>query len=102
MFWAISPACTELETVMLDRLADLLDLPERFRSTGTGGGVIQDSASSATLVATLAALHRAGRGDWRERGVQRRYTVYTSTEGHSSIEKAVRMAGLGDASLRPI
>ena len=68
MLWATSPAGTELETVMLDWLADLLDLPARFRSTGTGGGVIQDSASSATLVATLAALHRASGGRWRHRG----------------------------------
>ena len=74
MLWATGPACTEVETVMLDWLADLLDLPERFRSAGTGGGVIQDSASSATLVATLAALHRASGGRWRDRRVDRRYT----------------------------
>src|SRR6185436_12755680 len=65
MLWATSPACTEMETVMLDWLADALDLPARFRSTSTGGGVIQDSASSATLVATLVALHRASEGRWR-------------------------------------
>ncbi|GAA1828223.1 pyridoxal-dependent decarboxylase [Luedemannella flava] len=102
MLWATGPACTEVETVVLDWLADLLDLPEKFRSRSTGGGVIQDSASSATLVATLAALHRASGGDWRAEGTRRRYTVYTSTEGHSSIEKAARMAGIGDAGLRLI
>jgi aromatic-L-amino-acid decarboxylase len=100
MLWSTGPACTELETVMLDWLAGLLDLPARFRSGGPGGGVIQDSASSATLVATLAALHRASGGRWRESGVDRRYTVYTSTEGHSSIEKAARIAGLGGAAVR--
>jgi aromatic-L-amino-acid decarboxylase len=100
MLWATSPACTEMETVMLDWLAELLDLPARFRSSSTGGGVIQDSASSATLVATLAALHRASGGRWRQDGIDRTYTVYTSTQGHSSIEKAARLAGLGDASLR--
>lgn len=101
MLWSTGPACTELETVMLDWLATLLDLPEKFRSTGSGGGVIQDSASSATLVATLAALHRASDGRWRDRGIEgRQYTVYTSTQGHSSIEKAVRIAGLGSRSLR--
>jgi aromatic-L-amino-acid decarboxylase len=100
MLWSTSPACTEVETVVLDWLADLLDLPARFRSTGTGGGVIQDSASSATLVATLAALYRASGGAWRHDGVRTRYTVYTSTQGHSSIEKAARLAGLGDASVR--
>jgi aromatic-L-amino-acid decarboxylase len=65
--------------------------------------VIQDSASSATLVATLAALHRASGGAWRGSGVGgRRYTVYTSTQGHSSIEKAARIAGLGDGAVRLI
>jgi aromatic-L-amino-acid decarboxylase len=102
MLWATGPACTEVETVMLDWLAELLDLPARFRSAGPGGGVIQDSASSATLVATLVALHRAGGGRWRSAGVDRRYRVYTSTQGHSSIEKAARIAGLGDAGVRPV
>ena len=102
MLWVTAPACTEVETRMLDWLADLLDLPERFRSRSAGGGVIQDSASSATLVATLAALHRAGRGAWRGVGIDRRYRVYTSTEGHSSIEKAARVAGLGDEGVRVI
>ncbi|MEU8051890.1 pyridoxal-dependent decarboxylase [Micromonospora haikouensis] len=102
MLWASAPACTELETVMLDWLAGLLGLPERFRSTGPGGGVIQDSASSATLVATLAALHRASGGRWRQVGVDRRYRAYTSTEGHSSIEKAARIAGLGGDGVRVV
>ncbi len=102
MLWASAPACTELETVMLDWLAGLLGLPEQFRSTGPGGGVIQDSASSATLVATLAALHRASGGRWRQVGVDRRYRAYTSTEGHSSIEKAARIAGLGGDGVRVV
>ncbi|WBB80083.1 pyridoxal-dependent decarboxylase [Micromonospora sp. WMMD882] len=102
MMWATGPACTELETVLLDWLAGLLDLPERFRSTGPGGGVIQDSASSATLVATLVAVHRASGGRWRQEGVRRRYRAYTSTQGHSSIEKAARIAGLGDGGVRPV
>jgi aromatic-L-amino-acid decarboxylase len=102
MLWATGPACTEVETVMLDWLADLLDLPERFRSSGTGGGVIQDSASSAALVATLGALYRASGGQWRTDGIDRSYTVYTSTQGHSSIEKAARLAGLGDRAVRLI
>lgn len=102
MMWATSPACTEVETVMLDWLADLLDLPDRFRSTANGGGVIQDSASSATLVATLAALHRASGGSWRTRGVDRPFGVYTSTQGHSSIERAARIAGLGADAVRMV
>ncbi|MDP9118110.1 MAG: pyridoxal-dependent decarboxylase, partial [Actinomycetota bacterium] len=62
MLWATSPAATELETLVLDWLAELLDLPERFRCGGAGGGVIQHSASDAVLVALLAALHRASGG----------------------------------------
>jgi aromatic-L-amino-acid decarboxylase len=100
MLWATSPACTELETVMMDWLVELLALPKRFRSDSSGGGVIQDSASSATLVAMLVALHRASGGAWGRDGIRRRYTVYTSTQGHSSIEKAARMAGVGDGNVR--
>src|SRR5215471_15936889 len=55
MLWAASPAATELETLVLDWLVPALGLPERFLSTSTGGGVIQDTASSATLCAVLAA-----------------------------------------------
>jgi len=102
MLWATGPSCTEIETVMLDWLVDLLGLPTKFLSWQGGGGVIQDSASSATLVATLAALHRASGGRWRINGIDRRYTIYTSTQGHSSIEKAARIAGVGDAGVRLI
>jgi aromatic-L-amino-acid decarboxylase len=102
MLWSTGPACTEVETVMLDWLAQLLDLPAAFRSAGPGGGVIQDSASSATLVATLAGLHRAGGGAWRASGADGTFTAYTSTQGHSSIEKAARIAGIGDANLRAV
>jgi aromatic-L-amino-acid decarboxylase len=104
MLWSTGPACTEVETAMMDWLVGLLDLPARFSSAGRGGGVIQDSASSATLVATLAALHRAGGGSWRGRGVAEGgpFRVYTSTQGHSSIEKAARIAGLGDGGVRLI
>jgi aromatic-L-amino-acid/L-tryptophan decarboxylase len=102
MLWSTSPAATEVETRVLDWLAELLDLPARFRSTAAGGGVIQDSASSATLVATLAALHRAGGGTVNREGVRRPYTVYTSAEAHSSVEKAVRIAGIGTDNLRSV
>lgn len=100
MIWATSPACTELEQHVLDWLAELLDLPARFGSEGPGGGVIQDTASSATLVALLAALHRASGGETGRTGVTGRYAVYGSTQAHSSLEKAVRVAGLGASALR--
>jgi aromatic-L-amino-acid/L-tryptophan decarboxylase len=100
MLWATSPACTELETHVLDWLVELLGLPDRFASHGAGGGVIQDSASSAALCALLAARERATEGDSNKVGVDRRLTVYASTQAHSSVEKAVRIAGLGSAALR--
>ncbi|HNS03739.1 MAG TPA: pyridoxal-dependent decarboxylase, partial [Anaerolineae bacterium] len=59
MLWATSPAATELETHVLDWLADMLGLPGRFKSSSTGGGVIQDTASSAVLTAVLAGRERA-------------------------------------------
>src|SRR6266404_2378649 len=58
MLWATSPACTELETHVLDWLVPLLGLPEKFLSTSSGGGVIQDTASSSSLCALLAARER--------------------------------------------
>jgi aromatic-L-amino-acid decarboxylase len=95
MLWATSPACTELETHVLDWLADMLDLPSKFKSTGTGGGVIQDTASSASLCALLAARERATNFETNERGCDGRLVAYASNQAHSSIEKAVKVAGLG-------
>ncbi len=101
MSWVTSPAATELEQHVLDWLVDLLGLPAAFRSTGTGGGVIQDSSSGANLVALLAALHRASGGATVRQGVRpEEHTVYVSAETHSSMEKAVRIAGLGSDAIR--
>ena len=58
MLWQTSPACTELETHVLDWLVGMLGLPETFLSTSAGGGVIQDTASSAVLAVLLAARDR--------------------------------------------
>ena len=102
MLWATSPSCTELETHVLDWVADMLDLPEGFKSTGSGGGVIQDSASSATLCALLAARERATSGVGNQQGPDGRLVAYASREAHSSVEKAVGIAGLGRRNLRLI
>ena len=102
MLWATSPACTELETHVLDWLVELLGLPPRFLSGGPGGGVIQDSASSATLCALLAARERASEGRGNRDGDTARLAVYASGETHSSLRKAVRIAGLGDRALREV
>lgn len=96
MLWATSPACTELETHVLDWMAELLGLPDRFRSSGPGGGVIQDSASSATLVSVLAARHRASAAaDAATTVAPHQMVAYATDQAHSSIEKAVRIAALG-------
>jgi aromatic-L-amino-acid decarboxylase len=103
MLWATSPAATELETLMLDWLAQLLDLPAGFRSDSAGGGVIQHSASDAALVALVAALHRVSGGSTETDGVGAgRFCVYTSGQTHSSVEKACRIAGIGTAALRKL
>lgn len=102
MLWATSPACTELETHVLDWLVDMLDLPSKFKSSGAGGGVIQDSASSASLCALLAARERATNYVSNERGCDGRLVAYASTQTHSSVEKAVKIAGLGRENLRVI
>ncbi len=102
MIWATSPACTELETHVLDWLVELLALPARFASSGAGGGVIQDTASSSTLCAMLAARERATGFETNEGGVDRTLTAYTSDQAHSSVEKAAGIAGIGRRQLRQI
>jgi len=102
MLWATSPACTELETHVLDWLVQMLDLPRKFLSSDTGGGVIQDTASSASLCALLAARERATNFVSNQCGCDGSLVAYTSTQAHSSIEKAVQIAGLGRDNLRLI
>jgi aromatic-L-amino-acid/L-tryptophan decarboxylase len=98
MLWQTSPAATEMETRMMEWLAKMLGLGDGFE------GVIQDSASSATLVAILVGREKAT--DWaaNEQGLKavQPLAVYASAEAHSSIEKDVMVAGLGRQSLRKI
>ncbi|HKY66825.1 MAG TPA: pyridoxal-dependent decarboxylase [Acidimicrobiales bacterium] len=98
MLWQTGPACTEVETHVLDWVVDLLDLPDRFRSVGPGGGVIEDSASSATLCALLAARERALGGG----ATLADLVVYTSTQAHSALEKGAHVAGLRADQVRMI
>jgi aromatic-L-amino-acid decarboxylase len=95
MLWQTSPAATELETRVLDWLRGMIGLPDSFRS------VIQDSASSATLAALLAARERALGGAGNREGLAAHppVRVYCSAQAHSSIDKAVRVSGIGDANL---
>ncbi len=92
MLWQTSPAVTELETRMLDWMARLCGLPERYLSTGRGGGVIQGTASEATLVAMVAARHRVRKA--RPDVDPQSLVAYTSAQAHSSVLKATRIAGI--------
>lgn len=102
MLWATSPAATELETCVMEWLAGMLDLPPAFRYSSGGGGVIQDTASSAALTAVVAARERATSFGSNSQGVTGKMTAYGSTQTHSSVEKAVRIAGTGHDNLRLI
>ena len=100
MLWTTSPACTELETHVLDWLVPLLGLPQKFLSSETGGGVIQDTASSATLCAMLAARECATNYVSNRRGCDGKLVAYTSNQAHSSLEKAAMVSGIGTDHLR--
>lgn len=97
MSWETSPAAAELEGRVMEWLRDWLGLPGEFT------GVIQDTASTATLCALLSARERATGFETNRRGFTgQRFAVYCSGEAHSSVEKAVRIAGLGSQALRKI
>lgn len=96
MLWQTSPACTEIETAVLDQVARLIGLPESFTSAD-GGGVIQGTASEATLAAMVAARDRAAA---QSPGAE--LVAYTSTQAHSSIVKAAMICGLGRDRVRLI
>jgi aromatic-L-amino-acid decarboxylase len=102
MLWVTSPACTELESHVLDWLVGMLDLPRQFLSTSAGGGVIQDSASSSSLCAILAARERATKLVSNAKGCRQPLVGYTSSQAHSSIEKDIKIAGVGSENLRLI
>lgn len=91
MLWETSPAATELEEKMMQWLAQLIAIPEGW------SGVIQDTASSATFCALLCAREKAT--DWRvnDGGLygEKCLKIYVTHQAHSSIEKAMKMAGLG-------
>jgi aromatic-L-amino-acid decarboxylase len=95
MLWQTSPSATEMEGVMMDWLRQSVGLPEGFR------GVIQDSASTATLAAVLTMRERAL--DWagNRDGLagQPRLRIYASAEVHSSIDRAIWVSGIGAENL---
>lgn len=112
MLWETSPACTELESHVMDWMLDALGLPKKFRTAPrndprgqcVGGGVIQDTASSGVLCALVAARDRATGGAAGQDGLRAcpPLVAYTSDQAHSSVEKACVVAGLGRSALRLI
>lgn len=103
MSWVTSPACTEVETLMMDWMQELLGLPAKFRSTSaTGGGVIHGSASEATLASILAARWRVTGGAINNLGDTSHLVAYATSQAHSSIEKGLRIAGIGASQLRVV
>ena len=98
MLWKTAPAATELELVVLDWLRQMLGLPAGLF------GVIQDTASTSTLVALAAARETVPGLDVRRRGLvgQARLRMYASDQAHSSVEKAGIVLGIGQEGLRTI
>ncbi|XP_017463855.1 PREDICTED: alpha-methyldopa hypersensitive protein-like, partial [Rhagoletis zephyria] len=100
--WLCSPACTELEVIVMDWLAKFLKLPEHFlhSTKGPGGGIIQGSASEAVLVAVMAAREqtvrrvKAKQPDLSEGEIRARLIGYSSDQSNSCIEKAGVLATL--------
>jgi len=94
MVWQTSPAAEELEERVMEWLRQMLGLPEGM------SGVIQDTASTATLVALLSARERATNFEANQKGIFKPLAVYASDQTHSSIEKGVKIAGYGWENLR--
>ena len=95
MLWQTSPAATEMETRMMDWLRDALGLPQAFH------GVIQDSASGATLAAVLTMREKALNWAGNQKGLtgQARLRIYASEEVHTSVDRAIWIAGIGQENL---
>ncbi len=98
MIWDTSPAAAELEEKVMNWLRNMIGLPKDFT------GVIQDTASTATLCSLLTAREKITNYEVNSTGLHDKgaFTVYCSTETHSSIEKDVKILGLGKNNLRKI
>ncbi len=93
MIWQTSPAAAELEERMMEWLRDMIGLPSSMT------GVIQDTASTATLCALLSAREKITDFISNKEGLSQPLRVYASAETHSSIEKGVKIAGFGKENL---
>ena len=90
MMWSTSPAATEVESHVLDWLVDLLGVPQEWKTTASGGGVLLSGASSATHTALVVAREQCRK---RTGAPLQQMVVYASSQAHSSIEKGARAAG---------
>ena len=98
MIWDTSPAAAELEEKTMNWLRDMIGLPNTFT------GVIQDTASTATIVSLITAREKKTNYIVNEKGLysHEMFTVYCSEQAHSSIEKGMKIIGLGKNNLRKI
>src|SRR5215213_9966318 len=97
--WQSSPALTEVEEVVTGWLRQMVGLPEDWR------GVIQDTASTSTLIALICARERTTAFSMTGGGLQSEaqpLVVYTSGHSHSSVDKAALLAGFGRANVRHV
>ena len=90
MLWSSSPAATEIESLVLDWLVDLLGVPQHWKTTDIGGGVLQSGASASTHTMLVVAREVCRK---RTGAAVDDMVVYTSREAHSSVEKGARVAG---------
>ena len=93
MIWDTSPAAAELEERMMEWMRDAMNLPHSWK------GVIQDTASTATLCALICAREKVTNFESNNHGVPGNLRVYCSSQTHSSIEKGVGIAGIGRKNL---
>ena len=97
--WQSSPALTELEEVVTDWVRAMLGLSDAW------SGVIQDTASTSTLIALICARERTTDYGLSRGGMQSEphpLIVYTSAQSHSSVDKAALLAGFGRANIRVV
>ncbi|APJ05089.1 pyridoxal phosphate-dependent decarboxylase family protein [Silvanigrella aquatica] len=97
MSWVTSPAATELEICVMDWLRKMIGLPSCFT------GVIQDSASSSTMIAMTVAREKISNFTTNKTGIQDlKLVAYCSVDAHSSVEKSAKIIGIGSDNLRKI
>ncbi|KAJ4823129.1 hypothetical protein Tsubulata_001899 [Turnera subulata] len=96
--WIASPAATELETIVMDWMAKMIELPPSFMSSGNGGGVMQTSTCEA-IVCTLAAARDKVLTDIGHEAITK-LVVYGSDQTHSALQKGAKIVGFPPSNFR--